>query len=454
MTYTFTHLSLEGLLVWLLLSKKEKSYFQTHRWQFLLINIFATVPDIDVFFGYHRSYTHSLIIPIVFLLALTTAKIIRGEELGVQRGTRILKAFRLICWMWILHIILDLGWGPILLFWPVDNHYYDLSVYLRFSNEQWWIFPLMLIGVIPNWTIYQFQEGRRVFFINLTQQEREQLYGHFFDFPIEQIGMHALIFLVWAVVLLVPALKRKRKDDEKLSSKKISKYFESWKLLTRSYTLIGISFMFLGLVLGPIIGQTYTQNHSISVDLTVTDTKFDPWLAVGLTNEGADLFELSYSINQGKVPCNTSILLVQNASFSLFYEQVMNATNEFENDTITMTQMYGDYHMYLEKLKTESIYYKQLRPDQTEITILLNDTFFKAIDAPIYFVGAFENWNETKSFIYTVHLEITSTSERVIEQIGGLVLTTLGAMLICFDQITAIVTIKHKIEVTRIYKKP
>ena len=78
----------------------------------------------------------------------------------------------------------------------------------------------------------------------------------------------------------------------------------------------------------------------------------------------------------------------------------------------------------------------------------------KAIDAPIYFVGAFENWNETKSFIYTVHLEITSTSERVIEQIGGLVLTTLGAMLICFDQITAIVTIKHKIEVTRIYKKP
>ncbi|MFW9852010.1 MAG: metal-dependent hydrolase, partial [Candidatus Thorarchaeota archaeon] len=187
MTYTTTHLALQGLTLWLLLSKKDKVYYKEHRWEFILINLFATLPDLDIFFGYHRSYTHSIIIPTFILLCFMIIGRFNKDEGPIETtGQKTIRFIKLASIMWILHIILDLSWGALLLFWPLDSNFYDLTIYLRFSNQPWLFFPLSLVGIIPDWTIYSPTEGQGIFITNLSQQERETLYGEFIDLYIEQ----------------------------------------------------------------------------------------------------------------------------------------------------------------------------------------------------------------------------------------------------------------------------
>lgn len=443
MTYTFTHLSLEGLLVWLLLSKKEKNYFTNHRWQFILINIVATLPDVDVFFGYHRSYTHSLVIPFVLLVALTTANKIRGNGDYLDRGYRVLQAFKLICFMWILHIFLDLGWGPLMMFWPVDNHYYDLTATFRFANEQWWIFPLKLVGLVPSWTVYGFDEGRRIFFINLTAAEREQIYGHFIDFPLEQVGMHVVIFVVWLSVIFIPAFNKDKQQLVKDMGEEKKRKKRYWPIFKRPYTVYGASFMVLGLILGPIIGENYSQSYYISTELVATNTKFDPWLAVGLTTHDNAPLQLKYSASRGKVPCSVSVMIVSDTVFDTFFETIDNATKEFEAGNITLQEMYNIYHSAVGDIKSKKHYLEQFSEQQENITFYVNQTLLEENEM-LYFLGTFENWNATQSFIYSVSLEVSITFERSHEQIGGLVLTIFGSLLLFSDQIVTIVNIRNK----------
>ncbi|MHA1198120.1 MAG: metal-dependent hydrolase, partial [Candidatus Heimdallarchaeaceae archaeon] len=178
MTYTPTHLALQSLIVWLLLSKKNKSYYKEHRWEFIIISLFAMFPDIDLFFGTHRSYTHSLIIPTFVILSMLVIEKVHKDASPLESPTRrMIRFVKLAALMWLIHIFLDLSWGPLLLFWPVDPNLYDLSIYLRFENASWLFFPLTFVGIIPNWTIYSQTEGQNIYFINLSQEQRQAIYG-------------------------------------------------------------------------------------------------------------------------------------------------------------------------------------------------------------------------------------------------------------------------------------
>jgi len=89
MTYTPTHLAVQGLIVWLLLSKNNKAYYKEHRWEFIIINLVAIFPDIDLLFGYHRTYTHSLIIP-TFTLQEDQIQETKNQTVYVYAGNGVL----------------------------------------------------------------------------------------------------------------------------------------------------------------------------------------------------------------------------------------------------------------------------------------------------------------------------------------------------------------------------
>lgn len=435
MVNTLTHFALEGLIVWLLLSKKNKSYYKEHRWEFILINLFAVFSDLDILFGYHRTATHSLIIPTFVLLSMVIAGKFTNEidntESPSKRLTRFLKLASI---MWILHIFLDLSWGPIQLFWPIDVNLYDLVVTLRFENKPWLFFPLSFVGLIPNWTIYSATEGRGIFLTNLSQQEREAIYGQYFNYTIEQITLHILIFVVWIVIILLPVFVRKNKKKKEKKERKFLYYWQIfWNRLKRQLTLLGLFIVFLGLLLGPSIGKQRLITYDINAEYRNSLTLFDPTLGIALTHKPMTTTEIIYESQIGIVTYSTSVMLTPNDTFVEFFENFDNLTLNYYNGNITYPHLLSEYINEVDKVKARSYYHTRLigKENSDGLTITLNET---ETETSIFFISVIDEWNTSESFIYDVSCTLNYLITRKQAQIEGGILDGFGLLLIVVDQ--------------------
>ena len=111
----------------------------------LVAGFFGILPDADVFLGYHRSSTHSLliIIPLVILILLPFRNYLVCGLIGS-----------------VSHIFMDLG-GYVPIFWPLYNQSVELSiktqsplkVELLLSPVNFYSVTLseLPIRVIPSW---------------------------------------------------------------------------------------------------------------------------------------------------------------------------------------------------------------------------------------------------------------------------------------------------------------
>ena len=435
MTYTTTHFALQGLAVWFLLSKNDKTYYKKHRWEFILINLFATLPDLDIFFGYHRSYTHSIILPTFFLLCfMIIGQFDKDEGPIATTAQKTIRFFKLASIMWILHIILDLSWGALLLFWPIDPNLYDLTIYLRFSNQAWLFLPLTLIGIIPDWTIYSPTEGHRIFITNISQQEREALYGEFIDLYIEQVTVHILLVLVWIVVILIPAFKRKKKSEEKEVKKVKNTLDIIWKRTKRSFSMFGLFLIILGIILGPSIGRTRLITYQTSSNYINTLSYFDPTLGITFVNKPQAQTEVVFQCEIGFVPYNTSLLLTNNVTFNNFFTSFDNLTLNYYDGNITYNQLLTEYTALVNSAKSTSTYQKRLIGNQNSdgFTIKINST---QTEYDLYLITLVDEWNTSQSFFYEASIELKYLIERKEAQIEGYILDAIGVAIILIDQL-------------------
>lgn len=435
MTYTPTHLSLQSLVVWLLLSKKNKLYYQEHRWEYIIISLFAMFPDIDLLFGMHRSYTHSLIIPTFIILSMLIIEKVYKDVSTIETPTRkVVRFVKLASLMWIIHIFLDLSWGPLLLFWPVDPNLYDLSIYLRFENTSWLFFPLTLVGIIPDWTIYSPAEGQKIYFINLSQEERQAIYGNYIDLYIAQFTLHLLLFIVWFVVIVIPAFRRKKKREAKEQKRFIlfSKAF--WTRLKRHLTLLGIFVIFLGLLLGPIIGNNKEMNYNISSQYKNTNALFDPTLGITIEGKSFANTTVEFSSDISLVKYNVSMVLTDNNTFTNFFNDFDNLTQIYYDGNITYNQLLGSYFSLTNQLISNSYFHLRLIQDQ-----VLNGTLFQLNTTDeittIYLVTFVDEWNLNESYIYNAKITVSYIINRDLAQIEGGVLDCMGLVLIISDQL-------------------
>ena len=432
MTYTFTHLSLEGLAIWWVLPKKLRGYYNKHRWEFITINIFAVLPDLDVLFGYHRSYTHSILIPVTLFLAMLI-----GEQFSKFTNTfdyhtqRFLRFMKLALLMWMLHIFLDFGWGPLMLFWPLNKNFYDLTVYFRFENKSWLFVPMTLLGIIPNWTILNFNEGMSSFFINLPQSEREQIYGHYVDFYIETVMLHVLLLILWLVIIFIPAFKRKQSEKRKTKKKIILTTFS--RVFSRQFTLLSLFIILLGLILGPIIGTNYQSSYNVNAELKVTDAIFDPTLGIELSVSESTTTEIIYSSQIGLVNYTTSIILTDEEHFWTFFNNFENLSKAYQNESISYMSLVSQYNQLVQEAKKGAYFQEDLvnKTNERGIDIVLNKT---SSQSKVYFMALISYWNTSKSFVYSANLELIYTYNRNREQLEGAVLTIIGTIFIVIDQ--------------------
>ena len=435
MTYTFTHLTLQGLIVWLLLSKENKEYYKNHRWEFILVNIFAMLPDIDLLFGAHRTYTHSLIPPAFFLLSLIILSMVDNKmNMFDDRSKRIIRFFKLASIMWMFHIIFDLGWYSIMLFWPIDTNFYDLTVFFRFETEPWLFVPLTFVGIIPNWRIYPRSDSGGFFITDLSQEARKELFGQYWDFTIEQISVHFVILLTWFIVILLPAFKRKR--SEKTENVNTAKGFAKiiWRKITRQLTLIGIFLIALGLLLGPLIGKERNMQYSISSEYINTQSYFDPTLGFTFQHYPEADSILEYKSEHSVVPYNSTILLTNNDTFYNFFTSLTNLTANYYDANITYSKLIENYNDLVNITLEESYLIEKLVHEENieGFSISLNATE-ERVD--IYFISMVSEWNVNDSFVYESSVILLYTFDRSHAQISGLVLDLVGVLVIIVDQI-------------------
>ena len=447
MTYTPTHLTLQGIAVWLLLSKKNKAYYEKHRWEFLLINIVAILPDIDIFFGYHRSYTHSLILPTFFLLSLIIIDQFNKEPTSeLSKGKKTLRFLKLSSLMWILHIFLDLSWGPLLLFWPLNSNFYDLSIYLRFENQPWLFFPLTFLGLIPDWQIYSMSEGERLFFINLSQQEREAIFGQNLDIYLEQFTLHLLIFLVWFMLILLPAFKKQKTEKRKEVSetiKKLEKFFLNfYNRLKKQLTLLGLFFIVLGLTLGPAIGSQKVMKYQLSSNYINTLTYFDPTLGVGFEQKAFVTTEITFQCETNYVDANFSLIVTNNDSFYNFFSAFDNLTQAYYQENITYSEMIESYKSSIEKVKQDTFLYLHFSEKNASNGVQIQ--METENNTNLYLITFIDEWNITESFYYPSTILIEYIYKRNQAQIEGVILDVIGLTLIFSDQLAETLQQKRK----------
>ena len=445
MTYTPTHLSLQSIIVWLLLSKKNKTYYKEHRWEYILISLFAMFPDIDLLFGAHRTYTHSLIIPSFIMLSMIVIELVHKDVSLIESPTRKMVRFvKLATLMWIMHIFLDLSWGPLLLFWPIDPNLYDLSIYLRFENSSWLFFPLTLVGIIPDWKIYSQTEGQNIYFINMTQEQRQAIYGNYINLYIAQFTMHVLLFIVWFIVIVIPAFKRKNKREKTSQKRVVSITKTIWIRLKRHLTLLGLFMIFTGLLLGPAIGSEKEMNYTLTSRYRDTQTIFDPTLGVKIENRGSANTTVKFSSTINLIKYNVSVMLSDNTTFITFFENFDNLTKVYYAGNITYSQLLSSYFDLVNEAKTGSYFEQRLIHDEVinGTTIVLNAT---EETTSFYLITLVDEWNVTDSYIYDAKIVISYTINRSTAQIEGGILDGIGLTMIVIDQIIAQRAFKRKL---------
>lgn len=438
MTWFTSHFALEGLVVWSLLSEEKKEYFKEKKNIFALINLVAVLPDLDYFFGIHRSFTHSFVV----LFTLLTIGIVSIQLLSKKKPQYSIFSYFIIlgATFWFLHIILDLDYyGSLAIFWPLDQNVYDLSPYLIMSTL---LYPLVL-GFGLEVTQQDITSGLSHYFSNMTPGERyEVFHSNTFNMYLDELLFHLLIILVWILIVGIKTMNFNLNRIKILSNKKfsINKRFRS------SYSMIGYLTIITGLILGPTIGLVVTDYDKNNRTLEVSNNIFIPASRTTLSIP-KQLFEkpkLDLNITIDYIPDNEKLFLKGLYSTeSTYNNMISNVTtlfNEYypknhsvplENRTEELIQFRNEYSAVINEFvnKPETIVFNEsknlLRIEDYDLIFALVITDFNITDPSVIVLDGIR---------MSTSLIVTVKYERMANYLIGISLILFGIGLICIPE--------------------
>jgi len=384
MTLFPTHLSLEGLLLWSFLPPSEKAIFKKKKALFWLVLAFSLLPDIDIFFGNHRGFSHSLIIPLIMVIIGMVFHIqyrynnsARKQENPLNRTK---KAFygRVTLYaglLWIIHILLDLEY-PLALFYPLSDRLYQVNFFYLLDLLPWLFFPVMIVGFEFRVSGISYLKGLTTYFLNIPASERPGIYGsQVIAINIEDLLLHTLIFVIFVVKVAKPMAP-------KVSYGNYQKFRR--KLTFDGYVLgAGLTLLLVGFIMGPLIGIQTTDIQSIDSTFKISSSVFSPTIA--LSSEPTN-----YLLQPNTIATITGTLTLQ--------------TMETDFKHVLLLSKPNDYSKFITYL---SVLYSSTPPNTTgnliifreNYTLLLMDLYSTAIDM-----------NLSNQFVKTINTQILSSS--------------------------------------------
>lgn len=279
--------------------EKRKEFTERRKGLFLLLNFIAILPDFDFIFLAHRGVSHSLFTPLLILLVgLVVRKGLakQDDEKAFYGDIIILAAV-----FWQIHIILDIGMGPLAILWPISEKYYDFYFAIETSIEPLGFLPFTITGLKMGVDRLSPSEGRLSYVYNWSPEERIARFGpEPINWYVPDLFLHILIFILWIAVV-----------GRKLFPEAVDSWFSAHKvrdgfLVFQNRMIIPAAFvMFLALTIGPLQGPIQIDSEErIETDLVIGPTSFLPgvWLDPNLeeTANGIAIVEIS-KINGGKI---------------------------------------------------------------------------------------------------------------------------------------------------------
>lgn len=275
MTWTSSHVAMGAMLLYLFSGQDFKRELKQNPLLFFMLTLGAAAPDIDLIFGVHRTITHTLFLPFGIIL-LSPVLSLQSRYENLDRNVRIFAI------MWFIHIMFDMTFGPVPLFYPVDQRFFDFEMGTILGLDEGIFLPVTVEGFYLDTEFIEEAVGASVFFVNWTSEERMRIFGGTTTkIPIESLFIHVTIFLWYLKVVVSPAWSSIWKDllsrnigilaraDNDYRSIKYSFMAEMQKIHSKTLGLTLLLLVLTSYLSGPHYGETWTDENTNSDQVIV-----------------------------------------------------------------------------------------------------------------------------------------------------------------------------------------
>ena len=438
MTLFPTHLSLEGLLLWSFLPRSEKAKFEKNKALFWLVLAFSILPDIDIFLGNHRGFSHSLIIPLILVIIgmffyIQYRYLNNGpkkqEELEIQAK----KAFWGRCTLyagllWIIHILLDLEY-PLAIFYPLSDRLYQVNFFYLLDLLPWLFFPVMIVGFEFRVTGVSYLKGLTTYFLNIPASERPGIFGsQVIAISVEDLVLHTLIFVIFIVKVVKPMAPRVSISNYQRLRRKLT--FDGYVLGA------GLTLILVGSIMGPLIGIQTVDAQSIDSTFKISPSVFSP--TVALSSEPTN-----YLFQSNTIATITGKLTLQTIDTDFEHVLLVSKQKDYSKFVTDLSALYSSTPPNIsENLISFRENYSLLRNElySTAIAMDLSNQYEKTINtkiisSPAILIGILEKWNDTLLLegieqTMSTHLAIEVKTSRLTLFLIGLGTIISGVLLV------------------------
>ncbi len=443
MTIGTTHIAVQALVIWGFMGKKNREIFREKRWLFVLLSLFAILPDFDTLFYIHRTYMHSIVWPLLVIIGvliyLSVIKL-RKKEL-TEKADLITRSIIIASVFVLLHSILDLNPGPVMLFYPFDDRLYRWSAVIVLDLDSFLLFK----GFDFEWTSISFNEGIDNSLLNLTPSERLEYFGfEFIGWIIYDFPIHVLAFFTWLVffpgIALVDSLKKYKKPE---------KFFSKMKDFKRPLLAIGLIVLSFGLILGPAFKLNRTETRENTSYFTFTEDETNYGFAQSFELDKNDILQLHGDFAGNNTECNITIAIASEEQFDAVNDDLDELITQYNNDSnFTYNWLTGNYTLVVDDFLNNSFTYDYLTPNNTD-----SISFTLPAKMKLYSVVLLEDWNTSVDFEAEILALSTLHIKRTLEFYFGLAFAILGSVITTIPVALTINnwrenTAKEEIEVT------
>jgi hypothetical protein len=420
MTLIPTHLSLGAIIFWTFIPSTDRETFQQKKVLFWLVISFTVLPDLDIFFAFHRGLFHSIITPTLLTLFGTVihyyyqyvhsnSEPLTGEDVNTTKNKDRSFWGRCIFYggiLWVIHIFLDLMY-PIALFYPLSDRLYQINFTYIINLTPWLIFPATIVGLGLDITGVSYLRGITTFFINLPPETRKQIFGGTTAaFHVDDFFLHFFLFFIFLVYVAKPMLPSI--ELRKLSEWRNKIYFDGPILG------LGILLVISGILVGPLIGPNIIDTSSVSSTFQVSQTVFSPMIAHTFETTNFILQPNMIHYIKGNLTTisendtfNQKLLLITQEDYSEFSSKVSHLFQQFPfNTTENAQQFEANYSILLDSLDSTSLARNITSSEEMTLEAQLSGGSYTLM-------GAIENWNFTQVLNGTHLSESTELRIRV-----------------------------------------
>lgn len=468
MTYSTTHLGLSTMVLLLVSPQSLKDELKSNPRFFFFLTLAAIAPDFDLiisevtqylpnfwiflsmkdyFAGSHRVWSHSLFFPFTLMLIAPLFGRLFSQKKDLTRN------IQLFGFIWFTHIIFDLTFGPLALFYPLDTRFYDVNFGIQVGLKGNWLVPVTLAGFYMHVSYEPQNIGSNTFFVNWTPQQRISTFGsNQIMIDITNFWSHVAIFAYYVIIVLLPYVKfevtnifhifKKKGNQNGTLFQKIAfsistvmmwvflilkglgnwivtipKRNKRWVVDISLFALIIVSF--LG---GPYYGnswkQTGTQNETFWV---LSDgIKLSSFKQISL-GESSN-FSMQVFQDYSAFPLKVFSVVVNSTVQTQFNDQYSTLVGEYDQGNITYLQFHQDYL----NLMSAFVPLGSIRTVNENSTGIWN---FIANHDLLVFSGIY-SWNVSDYFIKSFRFDMEWTFSRTSDFRNGIILMFLFAIFL------------------------